>query len=258
MATRRVTLEEWFLSYQLRKQSRSHVHLPGTIDVDVTKIVQQYQAQDSRPPFTAIVVKALGLAAQRMPALNRMYVPSVWGHRVVEFDRLTVNLPVALYDEQGRPHTSAMFVQDVEKKSVTTIREEIRVGAAKPIDQTRVTKLAVCRRNSFFNRLLLKAVYFFAYNSPSKFEAAGAGGLSVSSLMNYDDAPPAFHTVSYGPTALTVLLTAVREREGRFIMELGLGFNHTTLTGLEIREAANTLQQVLEASDQKILEALSA
>ena len=43
-----------------------------------------------------MVIKALALTAQKVPEINRAYLRTPAGDRVVDFDHISVNLPVAL------------------------------------------------------------------------------------------------------------------------------------------------------------------
>ena len=56
---RKLSLSEWFTDYQLFYASKSLTHLPGTIDVDVTKLVAE--SSGHRFSLTAVLVKAVAL-----------------------------------------------------------------------------------------------------------------------------------------------------------------------------------------------------
>ena len=69
---RKLSLSEWFTDYQLFYASKSLTHLPGTIDVDVTKLVAAAESSGHRFSPTAVLVKAVALLLRDKPHLNRM------------------------------------------------------------------------------------------------------------------------------------------------------------------------------------------
>ena len=48
MAVRKPSLDEWFLAYQLRQVGRSHFHIPGFLDVDITALADACRFRDCR------------------------------------------------------------------------------------------------------------------------------------------------------------------------------------------------------------------
>jgi hypothetical protein len=253
MTVRKPTLDEWFLAYQVRSLNREFFFNPGTLDADITAIVERYRARGVKLSYPALVVKALALTAQKVPEINRAYVRTPLGDRVVEFDHISVNLPVAL-QENGQTYLSALVVRDADRKSVGEIAAEIHRAQRRSIDETWLTKIVARRPNNFLWRTALRGVHFAAYRWPGM-AALGAGGLSVSSVADHRDAP-ALRGSSYGPTALTLLITGVRRREdGRWWLELGLGMNHLAMTGLTMARAAPVLRDLLSTEAEQELAA---
>lgn len=253
MSLRKPTLDEWFLAHQLRALARDSFFNPGTLEVDVTAIVERHRARGSRLSYPALVIKALALTAREVPEINRAYLRTPLGDRVVEFDHVSVNLPVAL-SENGKSYLSAIVVRDADGKSVAAIADEIRAAQARPMNDTKVTKIVARRPNTLLWRSILSAIHFAAYRWPGM-GAMGAGGLSVSSIIEHSDDPPAFRATSFGPTAMTVLITGVRRVEGRHRLELGLGLNHVAMTGLTFRRMTTVLHDLLATDDADALAA---
>jgi len=254
MTMRKPTLDEWFLAYQLRSMSRDFFFNPGSLDVDVTAIVERHRARATRLSYPALVIKALALTAQRVPEINRAYVRTPLGDRVVEFDHISVNLPLALR-EGDRTYLSAIVVRDADRRSVAEIAAQIRQAQARTLDETRITKIVARRPNNLWWRTVLRGMHFAAYRWPGM-AAMGAGGLSVSSIIEHRDDPPPFRAASFGPTAMTLLITGVRQTpEGRHRLELGLGLNHVAMTGLTFRRMATVLHDLLASTDPNELAA---
>jgi hypothetical protein len=247
VSTRKPTLDEWFLAHQLRSMGRDFFFNPCTLEADVTAIVERHRARGQRLSYPALVVKALALTAVEVPEINRAYVRTPLGDRVIEFDHVSVNLPVALR-EQGQTFLSAIVVRDAERLSVAAITEQIRQAQARPVDETRVTKIVARRPNNLWWRTVLRGIHFAAYRWPGM-GAMGAGGLSVSSILDHGDDPP-LRAVSFGPTAMTVLITGVRKGDdGSHRLELGLGMNHVAMSGLTLARMSRVLRDLLSSRD---------
>src|SRR5262252_1501458 len=97
MTVRKPTLDEWFLAHQLRFMWREGFFNPGFLDVDITALLEHYDAANTRISYTALVMKALAMTAREVPEVNRAYVRTpFFGDRVIEFDHISISLPVAL------------------------------------------------------------------------------------------------------------------------------------------------------------------
>lgn len=245
MPIRKPTLDEWFLDYQLRKAARGHFFLPIAADVDATPIAAAYEARGVKPPWTAIVVKAAALMTERHPLLNRAIFHTFYGTRIVEFERVVVNLPVML-KENGQSVLGAVPIAEPQRMSMEELQGVIKAGRSRPIAETKVSKYLL-QPNTFLNRARLRAIHFVVYNFPALYVRMGGGGVSVSSILNLsaDD----FHcrVTSYGLTALTIAAVSVStEADGRKLLRLGIGFDHSAQRGDEALAAVRTLCRVLQ------------
>jgi hypothetical protein len=250
---RKPTLDEWFLAHQMRALGRDFFYNPGSLDLDITALCARWQARGERVPYTALVAKALALTARDVPELNRAYLRAPLGDRVVEFAHRSVNLPVALRDERGQVYLSAVVLRDADQRSVTELAAEIRQAQARPIDDTRVTRIVARRPNTLWWRTVLRGIHFAAYRWPGM-GRLGAGGLSVSSLIDHADDPARMRAASFGPTAMTLCIMAVRHGDdGQKTLELGLGMNHVAMTGLTLRRMTTVLREYLSSNDPERL-----
>ena len=254
MSIRRQTLEEWFLSYQLKKLGKGHFHLPFSLDIDITNIENAYRSRDKKVPYTAIVVKGVALLAKKFPLVNRMLFPTFYGNRIVEFPYVNVNMPI-IQHEGGVPHLSATVVPEADRLRVPDIQNHISDALKRPFSETRIGPLLLNRKNTFFRRLVLRLLHFTIYNFPGFYVSKKGGGISVSSLLNQHDPDFDFRPVAFGPTALTFCMTTVKHNaDGRSILKVGVGWDHRCGGGNEYIEALKGLSQIMSAKDNETLQ----
>jgi hypothetical protein len=251
VSTRAPTLDEWFLAYQLRSMNRDFFFNPAALDVDISAVAERWRVRGQKLSYPALVAKALALTAKQVPAINRAYLSTPLGDRVIEFEHISVNLPVALR-ENGRSYLSALVVKNADQLSVATIAEQIKQAQARPMDETKITKLVARKPNRLWWRALLRGMHFAAYRWPG-IERMGGGGLSVNSVADVREAPVG-RVISFGPTALTVLITGVkRDGDGREELQLGVGINHVAIAGMEALHATKVLRDILGTHDPALL-----
>ena len=102
MPVRKLTLEEWFLGYQLRLVKKNTFHLPTELNVDIRRIEAAYSDRGEKVPYSAVLVKAVALLARRCPGVNRMVFSTFYGKRMVEFESVDVNVPLLMDAGSGR------------------------------------------------------------------------------------------------------------------------------------------------------------
>lgn len=250
LSGRKPTLEEWFLAYQMRAIWRNHAHTPIYVDADISEIVRRLEQRGQRPAYPALAIRALAETARLVPDINRCYLQTPLGDRVVEFDHISVNMPVALREGTGE-HLMGLTVKNADQKSVDQIGLEIREARDTPLDKTLITKHTVRRPNTLLWRTLLRGVHFASYN----LGAIGklGGGLSVSSLIDHQRFEPVFRSVSFGPTAVTLFLSGVRRSGERTVLEMGMGFDHLALSGQVMRRAVSALHDLLSSRGDESL-----
>lgn len=257
MPARKPSLQQWFLAHQLRRVWSDHCHLPFDLDVDISRIEGAYAAAGRPTPYTAVVVKALALTAARVPAINRMYLPTVFGPKLIEFDHVSVNLPVVL-DRGGGRQMAATTIRDADRLTIAEIRASIRSARRKRPEDMPIGRYLHGRPNTAWNRLRLRAIHFAVYNFPGLILARKAGGLSVSSLVGELREGLPVRLQAFGPTAFTVVLSHIdRSSAGKTVLRLGLGADHAALRGDEIAAGVQALHDVLAARDEKDLHALT-
>lgn len=251
MPVRRQTLQEWFLDHQLRHEWRRRFFNPVSLDVDVTALAQAYEAKGREAPWSAILVKAVGLLARLHPEVNRAVFRTFCGARVVEFDRIIVNFPM-LYSREGQEDVlGAITISEPHALTIEQIRDVIRAGRRRRLEDTRVARF-VTGPNTFLNRLRLRAIHATVNHFPRLYLRFGGGGLSVTSLLFLSDEDVKLRVTPYGPTAMTIgAITVSREPDGRRLMRLGIGFDHTAVRGDQAAVAVRTLARLLQSRDPK-------
>ena len=248
MPVRRQTLHEWFLDYQLRHEWRRRFYNPMSVDVDVTALAEAYEAKGREAPWSAIVVKAAGLVAQKHPEINRVVFRTFYGARVVDFDRVTVNFPM-LYSREGQEILGAITIPEPQSLPIEAIRGHIRAGRRRRLEDTKVARF-VLGKNTFFNRLRLRAIHASVNHFPGLYVKFGGGGLSVTSLLFLSDEDVKLRVTPYGPTAMTIgAITVSKEPDGRKLMRLGIGFDHTAIRGDQAAAAGQTLARLLQSRE---------
>ena len=241
---RRLTLEEWFTNHQLNYIFRKYCHNNVTVDVDVTRLVTFAEAKGLKFSPTAAVIKAVGLLALQRPKLNRGLFFTPWGHRIVEFDAIRVNLPV-LVANNGDPVLSAMVIDSPDKKSTKEIHQEIRTFASGDLSDKPISRFVVKRKNHFINRLLLRMLHFVIFRFP-RLHASKGGGFSVSSLVNQDTSAMTVRGVAKAHTSLTFGVSGLKKSsEGKYTLLIGIGGNHSILSGVEGMDACSVLASIL-------------
>ena len=118
--------EAYLYSFKSRAQ-RHHCLGYGTASIDVERTVQlhkRYCRAVRMITYTPIWVKATALALARNPEANAVLFRKPFGYRIVEFERVDVNLPITR-EIHGRPVTFIGTVRDAARKSLAEIQNEI-------------------------------------------------------------------------------------------------------------------------------------
>ena len=242
---RMLTLEEWFSAHQLTYAFRKYCHNPITIDVDVTRMVQASEEAGVRFSPTAAVLKAVGVVLRLRPSLNRMLFHTPFGQRIVEFDSIGINLPVQI-ENKGDPVLSAMVVKDPSGRSALDIHRDVREFAKSDLSDKPIARFLSAKKNTWYNRLLLRVLHFVIFSFPRFYTQKGAGAVAVSSLVNQDNPAMWVRGIAIGPNSFTVGVSGLKKtNDGRYILLLELDVNHSVLSGIEGMEVCNLFSRTL-------------
>lgn len=242
---RRLTLEEWFLDHQLRNIKAERFHIAFHLEVEITAIEDAW-SQEDRLPLTAVVIKAVGLWCAQHPCLNRVLFRGLWGDRVVEFDRVNVNVPVMLRRD-GIEQLSATIIQDADQKSLSDIRAELKEAINRDPMSLPVGRYVWGRSNTWWNRLRLRVIHWVVNRFPGFYVRAGGGGVGVSSLLHNREEGVVCMAAARGATAICVIPTSTRKDDlGRLFLQLGVTMEHSILAGDALTATFGTLRDILQ------------
>ncbi|TNE90951.1 MAG: hypothetical protein EP330_06700 [Deltaproteobacteria bacterium] len=253
MSLRRPTLDEWFNAYQHRKMWQEHSFITGGMSVDVTDVVADWGARDEKPNFPAILARAAALAAREHPRVNRAYLRTLRGDRIVEFEGIHINMPVR-FDTPDGPVLTAVCLRDADHRTAAELRDEIRDHVNKGLDGTQITRIVASKPNTLFWRLALRGLWFAAWRLPLVERHAGAIGVSSTASGNRSWRHATFTGAT--PTSMLIAISAVRREEGRTLLDIGFTGDHLIVDGVTIREFGQTLGDLLEGVHPLGVEAL--
>lgn len=206
--------------------------------------------------LTAMTVKALGLLLEERPDLNRIYARTMFGSRLICPDYVAVNVPI-LIDVGNKKVQSAMIIQNPQTKSVEKIRAEMRATVKAGLANKPIARFVSSRANTWWNRAALRVLHFAAYQFPKMYLKRRAGGVSLSSLIYEGKCSVPMTTVSFGPTAFTVALTSAWQDGGRWMLRIGVGFDHFVGSGELAVYFAKRLATILGGQDPVMFERLT-
>ncbi len=244
MAIKKPTLTQWAYIYFHQRIWKAGFFVPGLAEVDVTPIVKAWEAVGEKPPWTAILLHALGTAGELHPAINRAVVSPFGALRIIQFDDVSVALPVA-FEHEGKMNSRLEVIRNPHKRTISEIRQQLRDLKKKPLNPKGPTALLSRGKNVFWNRWLIKIGIWVMEQRPSFFEKNGAS-LGLSSLATFSEPGYVTRLMALGPSALSLTFTGTRTDEhGKSWIEVGFCFNHLVCRGDEVFIAGRTLWGLL-------------
>lgn len=251
MVIRKLSLEEWFLRKQLLGLRKRHFFLPGTLTLDLGKLTDFYGGAD-KIPLTAIAIKAAAMIRELHPHSHRMVFSTFFGPRILEFSESRVSVPVLIH-ENGKVHLSAAVIKNAEKKSVSSLRDELKALQARPLSTFPVASYVARKPNLFWNRWMLGLLEYIAYRSPTLYSKKG-GGIVVSTVFSKGTFGSDMAPTAFGPTALTISGCSVFQEGSRSLVRFGVSYDHTALLAFEAVAALRAFQILLESPDSALLD----
>ena len=226
------------------------------MDIDVTRFHDLHDHSKSRLPMTAMMVKAAARLQTLVPESHRVIFPTIFGPRMLQASSPIVNLPISIQHE-GKDILSAVMIKDAHKKSLKEINQELKTAVTKPLEKYPILNFIHQRKNNLFNRFLLRCLYYVAYCMPEAYVKRGGGGICVSSLFNNHSQEFQLRPYAFGPTAITLCFSSLEKREGKKILKIGIGYDHTALMGNEMVKALKVLNEILQEEVPAVAELLS-
>jgi hypothetical protein len=244
MVLRKLTLSEWFLRYQLLKLQKHRFYLPIELNLDVTDLNAFFKAREIRFPATALMVKLAALLQGEAPYTHRLIFPTLFGPRLAEATEPIVNLPIVIRHKKEEV-LSAISIPGGHQKTLLQLTQEIKTAREKSLESYPIVKFVVESQNTFINRVLLRGLYYLAYCVPQNYIKRKGGGICVSSLFNNHSSDLNSRPYAFGPTALTLCFSSLKEEQGRAMLKIGIGYDHTAFTGNELLKGLAHLSEIL-------------
>jgi hypothetical protein len=244
-----LSLDEWFLCSQLEKINHGF-HLPMQIEIDITPFIIEYKNKNKKPPITALLIKASSQLIKQFPEYNKVYFNTTFGRKIVTPAYNSVNVPIEL-SLNGKQVISATTIKDAYLKSYEEINSELKNEKNKTLDQLPVNKLIHGKGLRFIRKLKLRIILFLFLNCPSLYVKNKGGGISVSSLFTGNPENKNIDVVAYGMTTLTLCSATVLENDNRYLLKIGIGFNHIVTHGINAPKGISQLATIINKLVEK-------
>lgn len=241
---RKLTLQEWFLNFQLQKIEKNHAHLPFILRVNTEKLKDHF---GERIPYTTLLVKAVSLWQESTPIVRKQVFHTIFGYKLYENMSGNVNVPILL-DYKGEPYMSIMTVKKAREKKLSEIQNEFAEYSKSNPEKLFIGSKMLGRSNNFFNRARLKLIHFIVNNFPSLQEKHEVGTVSVSSLLKFEKPHVNLMTTAKGPGAFSLCVSSIDRVNN--VLEIGISWDHQTGDGHMGVRACQDLAEILQGDDE--------
>lgn len=249
---RKLSLAEWFLSYQLEFIEKHYCHISGVWEIDLTKLVDRFDGDIKTVPFTSVLIKACALWQRECPEINRQVFKTPLGKRFYSCDQRAVNVP-ALLQYNGRPYLSVVSIKQADQKPLAAIQQALKDYTKTDPKALPVGRFVINKRNHFFNRLRLIIIHTLVNRFPGLAEKFQVGTISVSSLLSsQQDADVTF--MAKGPGAMSLTLCHVDDATNT--MKIGFSWDHATANGYEAVAASKMFCMILQGEKPELFNEL--
>ena len=85
---------------------------------------KEYSRRIQPITYVPLLVKATALAIAKYPEANAILFKRVWGYRIVQFDKVDVNLPITR-ELDGQEVTFVATIRDAASKTLAEIQDEL-------------------------------------------------------------------------------------------------------------------------------------
>ena len=247
---RKLSLQEWFLIYQLQKIENNHAHLPFILKVDTSALECHFK---ENVPYTTVLVKAASLWQEVSPITKKQVFNTIFGLRLYENHTGNVNVPILL-DHEGTPYMSVMTIKNAKDKSLLEIQNEFSQYSKSNPKELFIGSKMLGKKNNFFNRSRLKLIHFIVNNFPQIQEKYEVGTTSVSSLLKFSKPEVNLITTAKGPGAFSLCVSSIDRVKNK--LELGISWDHQTGDGHEAAKACYQLAEILQGQNSDLFKRL--
>jgi pyruvate/2-oxoglutarate dehydrogenase complex dihydrolipoamide acyltransferase (E2) component len=235
-----------------RRAQRHHCVGYGVFRANVEQMVRLRREYSRRVrPITTlpILVKATALAVAQVPEANSILFKRWFGHRVVRFKDVDVNVPVTRLIDGGQV-TFLVIVRKANQKTLAEIQEQLEFAQKSPPGQVpeivRITKASGLPRLGWwvYHWLMTRSPTFYVKN----------GGTCALTVMNESWGDQFF---PIGPTTCVFSVGGTRAEpvvEGdailvRRVAHVCLGADNYVLSGPQAAAVAKAFQTLLQQPD---------
>lgn len=189
-------------------------------------------AHPSRPPWTALFIKAFALVAAEMPELRRAYVKLPWGH-LYEYPVSVASLAVER-DHDGEKGVFFGRIRQPERMSLEDLTAAIRHLQSVPVTEHKEFRQAL--RLSRLPWLVRRLAWYLGLNwGRQRARHFGTFGVSVYSGLGAESLKPIspVNTLNYGVIA----------PDGA--VDVRLTYDHRVMDGATVARALARLEEVM-------------
>jgi pyruvate/2-oxoglutarate dehydrogenase complex dihydrolipoamide acyltransferase (E2) component len=232
-----------------QRAQRHHCVGYGVFRADVEALSRLRREYSRRVrPITSlpILVKATALAVAQVPQANSILFKRWFGHRVVRFTDVDVNVPITR-SVDGEPVTFLVIVRRANEKTLAEIQEQLRHALESPPGEVaellRITKAARFPRIGWrlYHWLMTRSPRFYVKN----------GGTCALTVMNESWGD---HFFPIGPTTCVFSVSGPRPEAvveddrivARRMVHVCLGADNYVLSGIQAAAVARAFQTLLE------------
>ncbi len=201
--------------------------------MQLAALVAARKACRERPQWSAIFIKAYAIVAQEMPVLRRAYVKVPWSH-LYEYPSVSASLMIER-EYHGDHGLFSMLIKDAAGRSLTELRELIRIGTDAPLDNVKDFRRAL--RVAGWPRFLRRLLWWIGLNiGRQRGNYFGTFGLSVYSALNVDSLHP------LSPLTTVVNYGHIGDDGG---VNVRIIYDHRVMDGADVARALIRLEEVL-------------
>jgi pyruvate/2-oxoglutarate dehydrogenase complex dihydrolipoamide acyltransferase (E2) component len=240
-------------AHGLKRRAQEH-HCVGygvfRVNVEEMARLRHEYARQVRPITSLpIYVKATALAVAQVPNANTILFKSWFGHRVVRFTDVDVNVPITR-PVHGEPLTFLIIVRKANQKTLAEIQDQLQHALESPPDQ--VPEIARIASAARFPRLGWRLYHWLMTRSPGFY--VKNGGTCALTVMNESWGD---HFFPIGPTTCVFSLggprseAIVENREVvvRRMVHVCLGVDNYVMSGPQAAAVAKAFQTLLQEPD---------
>jgi len=237
-------------AHGLKQRAQRH-HCVGygvfRVDVEAMGRLRREYARRVRPITSLpILVKATALAVAQVPQANSILFKRWFGHRVVRFSQVDVNVPLTRLVD-GEPLTFLVIVRDANRKTLAEIQAQLQHALESPPDQ--VPEIARLTQAVRFPRLGWRIYHWLMTRSPSFY--VKNGGTCALTVINESWGD---HFFPIGPTTCVFSVggprpEAVVENDAVVVRRMAhvcLGADNYVLSGIQAAAVARAFQTLLQ------------